>query len=474
MAEIKEEKISEEKVEKAKKIANKNNTVHVYDGVEETILRFFRWISSITDRLFQGKHIAIFALIFAIILYITANYSDSGFATNLSSSKTLNEIKVVARYNSETFEVSGIPTNCDIVLSGDAAMVNNAATKEGYCLLNLEGYTEGTHTVSLTAYGFGDNVNTVVVPSETQIVLKHKTTSQFDIGYDYVNKNSLDSKFILAAPTFADGNDKVSIRASQDTLNSISLVKALIDVSSFVNDLPAKTGNGTDYKYIAELEVPLIAYDGKGRQVEAEIIPETVSLTLEVNSYEKEVPILLNITGELPVGMGLESVSLDQNSTKIYGTVDSLNKTDSVTVNLDLSTVTSASKMLQPINLPSGIRSSEITMVNIDIKLAETTNKILEEVPIVFRNNVNNLGASEVETTTVQITVVGTEAVLENITAEDCVVYIDLRDENEQYLEEGVYDLPIKTEKSSKSEYGSYVQFIPNPNHVKITLVGQE
>ena len=76
--------------------------------------------------------------------------NENNLITSLSSSKTLNNISVSARYNSESFEVSGLPTGCSIVLTGEAANVNSAATKSGYCLLNLEGLTEGTHTVKTT------------------------------------------------------------------------------------------------------------------------------------------------------------------------------------------------------------------------------------------------------------------------------------------------------------------------------------
>ena len=40
MADLNNKDNFSEKVEKAKKIANKNNSTHVYDGVEETVLRF--------------------------------------------------------------------------------------------------------------------------------------------------------------------------------------------------------------------------------------------------------------------------------------------------------------------------------------------------------------------------------------------------------------------------------------------------
>ena len=447
-----------EKVEQAKKIAKNTNNVTPFETIEESLFRVFRWLSSIVDKIFfSGKYIGLFALILAIGIYFYVNISETLLSTNLSSSRTLNGVSVIARYNSESFEVSGLPSSCDVVLTGDAANVNNAATKSGYCLINLEGYTEGTHRVELTTSGYGDGVTTVVVPSETQIVLKHKTTASFDLGYDYTNRNSLDSKYILATPVFEDGTTKVNIRASQDTLNSISLVKALIDV----------TGMNEGKNYV---DAPLVAYNAKGQQVNAEIVPNMVSVSVVVDSPSKTVPITLKVTGEAPAGFGLDTVSMDHQTTEIYGAKSVIDAIEEVYVNLDLSTITTDADIMQPVVLPSGVSTADVTMVNIKITLAQTETKTLDNVPIVYRNNDNNLGASEVERTTVQVIVTGTAANLENISANDCIVYIDLKDNEGNYLEPGTYDLPIHVEKVSNK----YVTFVCEPNYLNITLVSQE
>lgn len=450
--------LSSEKVEQAKKIAKSNSVTSPFEGIEEALFRFFRWLSSIVDKIFfSGKYVGVFALVLAIVCYFSVNISQSNLSTNLSSSRTLNGVSVVARYNTESFEISGLPNSCDIVLTGDAANVNNAATKSGYCLVNLEGYTEGTHRVDIVASGYGDNVSAVVIPNETLIVLKHKTTSQFDLGYDFTNRNSLDSKYILSTPVFEDGTTKVNIRASQDTLNSISLVKALIDVTGMVE------GKNV-------VEAPLIAYNAKGQQVNAEIVPSTVNASVNITSPKKNVPITLKVTGEAPAGFGLDTVSLDHQTTYIYASQDVLDSVEEVFVNLDLSTITTDADIMQPVSLPSGVSTADVTMVNIKITLAETTTKLIDNVPIVYRNNDNNLGASEVERTTVQVIATGTATALENITANDCIVYINMKDNEGNYLEPGTYDLPIYVEKVGNS----YVTFSCEPNHLNITLVSQE
>lgn len=444
------------KLEEAKKIADKSTTPGVFDGVEDVLLRAIRWISSLVDRLFIGhKNTTLFALIIAVICYVSVNISDVTFQTSLSSSKTLNNVNVVTRYNSESFEVSGIPSSCSVVLTGDAANVNNAATKSGYCLMNLEGYTEGTHTISLTTYGFGDNANQVVTPSEAQVVLKRKTTAQFDLSYDYINQNELDARYILSTPTFENDQTKVNIRASQDTLNSIALVKALIDVS----------GQKSDFT----VDAPLVAYNTKGQMVTAEIVPSTIKASVKISSPSKTVPINLKVSGETPLGLGVDNVSMDHQTTEIYASQEVLEKIDEVTVALDLSTITADADIMQPITLPSGVSASSVTMVNVKVSLASTVSKEIENVPIIYRNNDNNLGASEVDQTTVTVTVVGTQNSVEKISANDCVAYINLKDSEGNYLEPGSYDLAVYVEKNTSA----YVSFTCEPNHINITLVGQ-
>ena len=212
MADDKKVKNPSEKLKEATKIASKaKQQNHVYNDVEEAVLKVYRYLSAFIDKLFfQGRYTAVFALLLALFLYASVNLTNRNDASTLTSSKVLSGVNVSTRYNSESFELSGAPNSCDIVLTGDAANVNVAAGRSGYCLLNLEGYTEGTHTIKLSASGYGDNVSAIVTPSETQITLKRKTTASFDISYDFINRNSLDSKYILGTPEF-DGGSKVNL-----------------------------------------------------------------------------------------------------------------------------------------------------------------------------------------------------------------------------------------------------------------------
>ena len=90
---------SQQKLETAKKIASKNSGASQYETIEENIFKFFRWISSLIDRLFfSNRYLGVLALLLACLAYFVATYDSS--ATALSSSKVLNNVAINPRYNS--------------------------------------------------------------------------------------------------------------------------------------------------------------------------------------------------------------------------------------------------------------------------------------------------------------------------------------------------------------------------------------
>lgn len=440
----------EDKVEIAKKIASKSQKVtDSYVTFEDNLFRFFKWFSSLIDNfIFNRRYGAIVALGLAIMLYFSVNYNseNSIFSQRLSSAKSIEKVSINARYNSESFEISGVPESCDITILGDAASVNNAAIKKGYCLINLDGYVEGTHNVKLVPVGYGDNVNVKVSPSDVNVSLKKKTTGQFIVGYDFINTDKLDSKYNLNPPVFE--NNKVNIRASQDTLNSIAFVKALIDVNGVSGDFSK--------------EANLVAYNKNGLPVNADIVPNKVTVTVKVSSPRKVVPVILETTGEVPNNKAIDSIFMDHQTVTIYAPEAVLADINHVLVKVDASTLTKDTKIVQPISLPSKVLSSNITKVNLEIKLADKEEKVMNDIPILFENYDNNFALKVLnDQTNVSVKVYGTKNNIDEIQKSDINVYFDLKN-----LTEGSYDLPLQISKSPNP----YVTFVLQQKTINVTL----
>jgi YbbR domain-containing protein len=406
-----------QKIELATKIASQSKKVaNTYQHVEDLLLRIVRWFSSFIDKtLFNTKHAKLVALVLAVLMYISVNYDSNAslYSTALNYSKDLYDVTVVAKYNSDTFEISGLPETANITISGDASSVTSATNSKGTVVANLEGLTEGTHAVKLTTEGYGDGVSAKIDPSTVYVTLKKKTTQQFDISYDFINQDKMDSIYSAGTPTFE--YQKVNVRASKDTLDSIAFVKALIDLK----------GQTADFTQ----EAKLVAYDSNGQPVQADIVPDTIEVSVSVTSPNKVVPIEVEVTGDVPDGQAINSIEMDQQTVTIYGSESTLSTIDKVVVTLNASTITKDSTLLRPIALPTGVNSSSINQITMNVTLGEGVTKTIDGVKITYRNNVNNYKASQEDNkTTTSVTVFGTEENIANITADDIEVYIDMSD----------------------------------------------
>ncbi len=449
----KPQEFNRQKIELANKIANQSQKVaNTYQHVEDILLRIIRWFSTFIDKtLFNTKYTKLVSLILAILMYAMVNYdsSTSLYTTPLSYSKDLNDVSVTAKYNSDTFELSGLPATANITISGDASSVTSAVNSKGSVVANLEGLTEGTHAVKLTTEGYGDGINTKIDPSVVYITLKKKTTQQFDISYDFINQDKMESIYSVGTPEFE--YQKVNVRASKDTLDSIAFVKTLIDLK----------GQTADFTQ----EAKLIAYDVNGQPVNADIVPDTIKVSVPVTSPNKVVPIDVEVTGEVPDGQAISNIEMDQQTVTIYGSENVLSQVDKVVVTLNASTITKDSTLLRPLALPTGVNSSSINQITINVTLGEGVTKTISDVKISYINNVNNYKASQVNNkTTVNVTVFGTEENIANITADDINVYIDMTN-----AKPGLVEFPLYVEQPK----GGLVKYSLSESTYTLNILGE-
>jgi len=426
-----ENKEQENKTELANRIAGQSKRVaSSYQHISDNAVRIIRWFSSFIDKtLFNRRYSKFVSLILAVMMYAVVNYNSraSIYTNTLRTAKDLTNLTVTAKYNADTFELSGLPETADITITGDATSVTSAANVDGVIFADLEGLTEGTHEVKLEAEGYGANVSIKINPSTAVVTLKKKTTQAYDLSYDFINLDKMENIYSVGTPVFEF--TRVNVRASKDTLNSIAFIKALIDVS----------GQTADFTQDARL----IAYDANGLPVVADIYPSTIEVTVPVTSPNKTVPIAVEVTGDIPEGQAIDSIEMDQQSVTIYGPESVLGQIDQVVVTLNASTITKDSTIMRPITLPAGVNSSNINQITVSIKLAEGSSRTIDDVKINYRNNVNNYKASTSDNkTTTSVTVFGTEANIANITADNINVYVDMKD-----AKPGIQEFPLEVEQ---------------------------
>ena len=444
----------ENKTERANRIAEQSKKVkRTYEKMEDFLFRVLRAFSTFLDKvLFNEKYSKVVSLVLALLLYAIVNYNalSTSFQSSLRYSKTLSDVTVLAKYNSDTFEISGLPEKVDVILTGDAANVTSAANAEnGTVICDLDGLTEGEHEIKLTTEGYGNNVNVVVNPTNVNVVMKKKITRQFDISYDFINQDKMEQIYSAGTPEFE--YTKINVRASKDTLDSIAFVKALIDVS----------GQSADF----EQDAVLVAYDSSGKPVNADIVPNTVHVKVPVTSPNKSVNIQVQVSGEVPDGKAIDSITMDQQTVTIYGSETTLANIDQVVVTLDAGTLTKDSTVLRPIVLPAGVTSATNTQVTMNITLADAEEKTIDDIPINVINNNKHYKASQPDNkTTTSVTVKGTKNNIDKLAADDINVYIDMKD-----VQPGLQKFALQIEQPKDG----FVVYTLNESEYELNVLGE-
>lgn len=406
---------SQEKLELAQKIAanSTQKVANTYASMENAFIYIFRWISSLLTKVFFSEGFSkIFALVLAIVLYVSVNANTGD--SFITQSAVLNNIPVNVTYNSEIYEVSGIPSSVNVIVSGD---MSDIALQKGKtnsnCVVDLSGLTEGQYSIKIVPNNFSSALSVNVLDTPTvNVTIKKKITTKYNISYEFINSNKMSGMYTLGAPVF--DTTEVLIRASQDTIDSISFVKALIDVTGVTSTFT------TDAK--------VVAYDNNGSIVECDIIPSTVSATVTVTTPSKEVPIIVRPIGTMVEDLAIDAISLDHSSVTIYAANSVLSMIDAVYIDLDISSITKDMSYSTTLNTPSGVTNMSVNKVNMEITVEERVTKTIKDVKLSWFNNTMGFKVKVVNDAdaTLDVIITGTRSNVEKVTAEDISIAIDL------------------------------------------------
>ena len=352
---------------------------------------------------------------------------------------------VVAEYNEEAYVVEGIPETADIVLMGRKSDLYLAEQLGDHKLsLDLTGLSAGTHKVSIKYNNPIKSLDYKVDPSRATIVIYPKVSASRTVTTDILNKDKLGSTLVISSIKL--DRDEVIIKSYKEKLEKVASVKALVDV----NALNANSA-GT---YTLE-NVKLIAYDEKGTEIkDIEIVPGTITATVEISSPSKTVPVKVVPVGDVASGSAISSITSNVNNITLYGEEDVLKDINEIEVEIDVNGLSKDKTFQETIVKPTGVRSMSDTAITIKVKMEGETSKEFKDIPIVFEHLDTNKYkplAKNASDTKVDVVVKGVKSVLDKLDSKDIKAYVDLSD-----LEPGTYEVPVMVTGSDlKLSYSS-------------------
>lgn len=430
------QQVSEEKLALAEKIkGSKKRFEHRYRGFESAIIRFFRMLSSWIDKiLFNQKYGILVSLVLAILLVSFVNADSASDSNPVVFSKTFT-LNVVVNGNTDFYEYSNLPETVEVTATSSSnsdLFGIEPSTGNYYVEADLRNLSEGTSNVTLVAKNFPSQVSTIVSPNIVSVTIAKREVAKFSVSAEFINMNSLDDRYDVGTPIFE--TSEVNVRASADSLNNISSIKALIDVSGQTEEFTQ--------------EATLVAYDQEGNKMSnVLIIPETVNVTVPITSINKDVPVSVKVNGTIPNGKAIESITLDNNTVRIYGSQNVLDGITSIQKTLEASEITGdINGKIYLLDKPSGVRYMTPDKINVSITLGDEVSKTITGVTINTKNNTKGLKIEILnpEDAYTDVVVYGTESNIQGVSLESFQnstyeVYIDMTD-----VEVGQTELELK------------------------------
>lgn len=368
------------------------------------------------------------SLIFAIILFWLVDSQSSLFVNK--DAEILTGIPVRVQYNSSAYVIEGVPETVDVTLIGKKSQLYLARQLgEKEVVLDLNDYhaSDEPVRVKLSYKKPIKNLEYKIDPGYVSVIIKEKVSDNKTVSYDLLNQDALDPKLSVKSVTLSKSD--VIVRGSQETLNKIATIKALIDLS---NEDFTKSGS-----YNVD-NLTLVAYGSDGKIIDnVEIVATNISAKVELDSFSKPVPVRIQTTGNLVEGKAISSITINGTNandfeTTIYGDEASLENINEIVVTLDVDKQGNNGSKTSNVTLPkpSGVRSIDDESVSIVLNFGDAKQRTIRLEGISPRNLPNGLTAQLANEgdKDVEIQVIGVESVINSIdeNSNNIKAYVDL------------------------------------------------
>lgn len=366
--------------------------------------------------LINRQSLIIISLVCALLTFYAIDKKHVSLIDN--SAEILYNQKVNVNYNEALYVVEGVPEEVDVTLVGRKMDVYLAKQYpvDGVTL-DLTGYTPGSYSVGFKYEQAVSSVQYKVDPSSVNIRIYDKISITKEISTDVIHKDELDSK--LNIDSIILERDDVIVKGASHKLEEVAIVKAIIDVQNIGN-----VNVGT----LTLSDIPLIAYDEEGNKLDVEIVPAKVNATIKVTSPSKEVPIKLNVVGELD-GVAIKSMKSSVNTVTVYGNQDAINAIDNLPVTVDVSGVKENKTYSINLTKPTGIREISVKTITVDLEVGTIVSRDIAGVPIDYINLADEHSVQVIgeQNRTATVIVNGSSDAVNSVLPTSVRAYIDLK-----------------------------------------------
>ncbi|MSS01233.1 hypothetical protein FYJ50_03795 [Erysipelotrichaceae bacterium LKV-178-WT-2G] len=250
-----------------------NKPNHFYEVIRSIFSPVFRKFSKLIDRiLFNNKGMIIVSLLLSIMICITIDYDSIRVKlfNDLTTSVTISDVQVNVKADEDNYEISGVPGTVSVSLTGNSTDIQVFRQQKGVIVTcDLSKCKQGKNLVNLTVDSLPSNISAKVSPETIEVNLNPKVTATFSLSCELLVGTG---QKVTDFETPVLSKKQVTIKASQETLESIRVVKALVDATGQYDDFVTKA--------------KLVAYDINGNVINVDFGDEEIEASVTLAKEE--------------------------------------------------------------------------------------------------------------------------------------------------------------------------------------------
>lgn len=292
------------------------------------------------DRLLQNNTaVKILSIILAFILWLYIAGDTTG-APGFDLTRDFIRGVTVETYNlAGNLEIADMVEEVDVAVQGPSERLVGLTPDDLEIYLDLGGLRGGEHQVKVRGNApYGVEIENIY-PSQIQVTIDEIITRQMEVTPQLEGEpaEGYVISYVQVEP------ESILLEGASRILVNVEELWAVVNISELEED--------------SDLTVPLKPVDDTGEEITGiEITPSEVEVFVKVDYLEKEVPVEVNIEGELPEGLEIKSIEVEPERVVLLGDEELLDEVNKVkTAVLDLSDKEETFSQEIELEVPQGI-----------------------------------------------------------------------------------------------------------------------
>lgn len=309
-------------------------------------------VNKMGNKLFrQSVTLHVLAFLLAIALWSYVKTAD--FSVRPETSVTWDSVPLEIRdIPAGLYLTNELPQTVSIVLRGSASVVDQVLKENLLAYVSLSEASEGAGQYAVKVI-HPQGLNAAATPGRIEVRLERELTADFDLKIEGLEQSDPSYHVsVTANPGF------VKVTGLRSQFERVQQAQVVINQASI--------------RQSGKLQLPVKLLDNRGKEVAGLVIEPGVVEVDVVRLPGKLVPVVVDLSGQLPDGYRLEASQVEPDAVYIYATAEVLATLDQITTEpLSLEGVTADTSSSVRLVMPDKVAGSSQAEVQVRLKISK-------------------------------------------------------------------------------------------------------